>query len=61
VFDFNDTDEQHNVGLRTLNDEFRFHELFSFIHQENSLNFERTEADIPPELNEHLKDLGYVK
>ncbi|GAK57395.1 sulfatase [Candidatus Vecturithrix granuli] len=61
VFNFNDIDEQNNLGLNTLNDEFRFHELFFFINKENTLNFEHTEAEIPPELDEQLRDLGYVK
>ena len=47
--------------MTSLTDEYRFNELFSFIEQESPLDLQRIEAEIPPELDQHLQDLGYVR
>ena len=53
--------EQKNLTATTFADEFRFEELFRFIKQASTLPTARLEADVPPDVAEHLRDLGYVK
>ena len=53
--------EQKNLTATTLADEFRFDELFRFLNQASTLPTARLEAEVPPDVAEHLRDLGYVK
>ncbi|MCP4401575.1 MAG: sulfatase [bacterium] len=61
VFHVDDLKEDRNLGISSIEDEFRFNELFSFIAEESSLSLQKTETEIPQELDEHLKELGYVQ
>ncbi|MCP4402230.1 MAG: sulfatase-like hydrolase/transferase, partial [bacterium] len=61
VFDIYDLSEQNNLDFRGVDDEFRLQQLFSYQNREGTSGVEQTTADISPELDRKLKDLGYVK
>ena len=61
VFPADDLKETQNLGLNSIEAALRFDELFAFIRRASSLSWQEEEVEIPEELDEHLKELGYVQ
>ena len=60
-FALEDQAEQQNLDLSSFEDELRVQQLFSYRNSDTTLGIEQTTADLSPELDQKLKELGYVK
>ena len=59
-----DATDEHPLPISGLEDEYRKQLVFAYIFQKNASGikqYESSEAEISQELDQHLKDLGYVK
>jgi len=56
-----DIHEQKNLAIHGFEDYFRLQQLVAYIMNKSILGFQRVEADISPELDQQLRDLGYIK
>ena len=61
AFTLDDRLDQAPLTLSGMDDAFQVQQLFSFINQGSSLNLQGTSIELDQELDERLKDLGYVK
>ncbi|MCP4401671.1 MAG: hypothetical protein GY801_30770, partial [bacterium] len=61
LFAVDDRLEEHPLNIRGFDDESRLQTLLSFRNGESLLQLQEVEIDIPPDLDQKLKDLGYIK
>ena len=56
-----DIHEEKNLNMENFEDYFRLQQLVSYMTGKSSLDIQKKDAAIPPELDQTLKDLGYVQ
>ena len=61
VFEVGDTDEQENVLLRGMDARYLWQELSVFMHSPGGLRVERNRIELPPDVEQQLRGLGYVQ
>ncbi len=61
LYDINDVYEQNNLNFSNFEDKLRLQKLFTFLNSGGSTDFKTEKTVISPEMNQHLRDLGYVK
>lgn len=61
LYDAADIQEDHNLSTEGFDDYFRLQQLVSYINGKNLLDVQSIEVEIPPKLDQRLKDLGYVR
>lgn len=60
-FALEDHAEHQNLELSGFEDELRVQQLFSYRNSDTTIGIKQTTADLSPELDQKLKELGYVK
>ncbi len=61
IFHLEDRKEQHAFPPAGINDHYRIQQIFSYRHSKNLSGWKEQEVEIPPEVEEKLKALGYIK
>jgi hypothetical protein len=61
IFDLADQREQHAFPPAGIDDLYRIQQIFSYRHSKDLAGWKEREIEIPPEVEEKLKALGYIK
>ena len=60
LYALEDWQERDRLDLQDWDDDFRVQQLLEYLQQENSFGL-ATKVELPPELEQKLRDLGYVR
>ena len=61
VYQIADSLEQHNLAMHGMADEWRLQTLFALMNHKSRFDLHSVKAEISLELDQHLRDLGYLK